>query len=343
MYILNSIENKKIAIIDLLTEKSGFFWNLTDKTIKKYIKLWKNILFITNKKWFSSSTICKDCWYILKCDYCDIPVAKYVNNDKYISMCPICKRIYESNGVCKKCWWTNIQEIWIWTYKLKEIIKNEYKIEPFIIENTNVNSLNKIKNVKSQLKHEKYVISTSILSSEISVYYPDLIIFFNADIWLSIPDFNVAEKNFLFLYEFIKKYSTSNFIIQTYNIEHYIYKYILNLDLDWFWKQELKYRKAFSYPPYSELAILKYKTEIEDSLYRKVSKLESELKYLLEKENLKIDIFPTPELIYKKFWKYHYNIILKWKNIKPFLDKAVKLLKIKEKWFQIDWLPSSLI
>lgn len=343
MYILNNIKNKKIAIIDLLTEKSRFFWDLTDKTIRKYIKLWKNILFITNKKWFSSSTICKDCWYILKCDYCDIPVAKYVNNDQYISMCPICKRIYENNGICKKCNGTNIQEIWIWTYKLKEIIKNEYKIEPFIIENTNVNSLNKIKNIKSQLKHEKYVISTSILSSEISVYHPDLIIFFNADIWLSIPDFNVAEKNFLFLYEFIKKYSTSNFIIQTYNIEHYIYKYILNLDLEWFWKQELKYRKAFSYPPYSELAILKYKTEIEDSLYRKVSKLESELKYLLEKENLKIDIFPTPELIYKKFWKYHYNIILKWENIKPFLDKAVKLLKIKEKWFQIDWLPSSLI
>jgi hypothetical protein len=44
-----------------------------------------------------------------------------------------------------------------------------------------------------------------------------------------------------------------------------------------------------------------YKTEIEDRLYTKISKLESELKYLIEKENVKIDIFPTPQLIYKKF------------------------------------------
>ena len=145
------------------------------------------------------------------------------------------------------------------------------------------------------------------------------------------------------MYEFIKKYPTSNFIIQTFNIEHYVYKYILQLDLNWFWKEELKYRKQFNYPPFSEIVVLKYKSEIEESLYKKISKLESELKYLIEKENINIEIYQTPQLVYKKFWKYNYNIILKWKDIKSFFDKAVKILKIKEKWFQIDWQPMNLI
>jgi len=340
MYKLSEKEWKKIAIIDLLTEKSKFFWNLTQKTILKYKKEWKKILFVVNKKWYSSSSICVDCGNVPKCKNCDIPIARYVVWDNFVSMCPICRRIYENNWTCENCWWTNVKEYWIWTYKMQEILKNLFDIDAFVIENTDVNSLNKVSKIK--LDNKQFVISTSILSCE-KDFRPDIVIFPNADTGLSLPDFNVAEKHFLFLYEFIKKYKTSNFIIQTFNIEHYVYKYLSQLDLDWFWKKELEFRKQFNYPPYSELAVIMYKTEIEDRLYTKISKLESELKYLIEKENVKIDIFPTPQLIYKKFWKYHYNIVLKWNNLKSFLDKAVVLLKLREKWFQIDWLPNNII
>jgi len=340
MYKLSEKEWKKIAFVDLLTEQSKLFWDLTQKTILKYKKNGKNILFVVNKKWYSSSTICEDCGYVPKCKNCDIPIAKYVVWNHFVSMCPICRKIYENNWVCENCWGTKIKEYWIWTYKMQEILKNMFDIDAFVVENTDVNSLNKIK--KLDLSDKQFVISTSILSCERD-FSPDIVIFPNADTGLALPDFNVAEKHFLFLYEFIKKYRTSNFIIQTFNIEHYVYKYLSQLDLDGFWKKELEFRKQFNYPPYSELAVIMYKTEIEDRLYTKISKLESELKYLIEKENVKIDIFPTPQLIYKKFWKYYYNIVLKWNNLKSFLDKAVILLKLREKWFQIDWLPTNII
>jgi len=343
MYILSNIEDKKIAIVDLLSEKNKLFWDITKKSIEKYIKLWKNILFITNKKWYSSSSICSDCWNIPKCKNCDIPIAKYVKNDTFISMCPICKTVYENTWVCQKCWWTNIKEIWIWTYKLAWFLNDIFAIKARVLENTDLNSQIKIEKTKKILEDEKYIISTSILSTESKYFNPDLIIFFNADIWLSIPDFNVWEKHFLYLYEFIKKYKTSNFIIQTFNANHYVYKNILKLDLQWFWNKELEYRKQFSYPPYAEITLILYKSEIEENLYKKISKLESELKYLIETQNYDINIFSTPPLVYKKFWKYHYNIVLKWKNLKSFLDIAVDKLKIKEKWFQIDWLPNNII
>jgi hypothetical protein len=54
-------------------------------------------------------------------------------------------------------------------------------------------------------------------------------------------------------------------------------------------------------------------------------------------------MFPTPQLVFKKFWKYHYNIILKWPHLKSFLDKANSLLKLQQKGFQIDWMPSNLV
>jgi len=342
MYILSEKQWKKIAIVDMLTENSKLFWDVTLKTIKKYKKQWKKVLFVVNRKWYTSSSICENCGYINKCENCDIPIWKYVVDKNFIYMCPICRKVYESNLECKKCKSTRIKDIWIWTYKMQEILKEYFDIDSYIIENTSINSLNKIEKVKLELKNKQFVISTSILSCEYW-FIPDLIIFPNADTWLLLPDFNVWEKHFLFLYEFIKKYRTLNFIIQTFNIEHYVYKSILKLNLDDFWKQELEFRKSLNYPPYTELAVIMYKTEIEDRLYRKISKLENELKYLIEKENTHIEIYPTPQLVYKKFSKYHYNIILKWKNLKSFLDKAVVLLKLKEKWFQVDWLPTNLI
>ena len=80
-----------------------------------------------------------------------------------------------------------------------------------------------------------------------------------------------------------------------------MYKYLLQLDLDGFWEKELEFRKQFLYPPYVDLAVIMYKTEVEERLYNKISKLEKELKYLIEKEKQDIQIFPTPQLVYKKF------------------------------------------
>ncbi len=343
MYILSEKNWKKIALVDMLTEQSKLFSLILEKTIKKYKKLWRKILFIVNRKGYTSSSICLDCGYVPKCDFCDVPIAKYKSDAKFIYMCPICRRIYEDIIPCKKCWSYNVKDYGIWTYKFQELLKQTFNIDSFVIENTDINSLVKISKINNILPNQQFVISTSILSSSSSFFNPDLIVFFNADTWLLLPDFNVAEKHFLMMWEFIHNYDCKNYILQTFNTNHYVYKYLLNLDLYWFWKEELKYRKQFSYPPYFQLAILMYKSEIEDKLYRKISKLESELKYLIGLEQVDIEIFPTPQLIYKKFWKYHYNIILKWKDVKSFLDKASKLLKLQQKWFQIDYLPMNII
>ena len=147
MYKLLEKNQKKIAIVDLLTEPSKLFWVITEKTILKYKKEWKKILFVTNRKGYASSSICEDCWNIRKCNHCDIPIAKYkaTSKDDFIHMCPICRRVYENTWICEKCGWTHIKEQWIWTYKLQEILKNTFDIDAFVVENTDLHSISKCK------------------------------------------------------------------------------------------------------------------------------------------------------------------------------------------------------
>lgn len=343
MYTLSKIQNKQIAVVDMLNEKNNLFSDIVHKTILKYKKNWKKILFVSNRKWYASSNLCLDCGHIPKCKNCDIPIAQYVCDDQFVYMCPICKTVYENLKTCQNCDSCNIKEVWIWTYKLAQILKETYNITANILENTDLNSQNKIIKANKTLQESQFIISTSILSSENPFFSPDIVIFINADTWLTMPDFNACEKHFLFLYEFIKKYKTQNFIIQTFNPNHYVYCNILKLDLNWFWKKELKIRESFNYPPFCEIAMILYKSEIENRVYNKISKLESELRYLAQTQDYKIEIFPTPALIFKKFWKYHYNILLKWKNLKSFLDLANSVLKMQNRGFQIDRLPNNVI
>ncbi len=342
MYKLSEVDWKKIALVDMKNQQNSIFSNLLEKTILKYKSLNKKILFIVNKKGYNSSYMCLDCWWIPKCESCDIPIWKYVQNAKFIHMCPICRRVYSDILVCKKCWSTRIKEIWIGVHKFSYMLKEKFSLDSLVLENTDINSVNKIKKIKSLLLSTNIIVSTGIFTFN-EFFIPDIIVFPNADTWLSIPDYNVAEKHFLFIYEFLKNYSTKNFIIQTFNPEHYVYQSLLKMDLDWFWKKELEFRKQFSYPPYTELAVLIYKNQIEDKLYAKISKIEAELRYLIQNLWYEINLYTTPQLVYKKFWKYHFNIILKGKNLKSFLDKAVEILKLQNKWFQVDWLPLNLI
>jgi hypothetical protein len=56
-----------------------------------------------------------------------------------------------------------------------------------------------------------------------------------------------------------------------------------------------------------------------------------------------MEIFTTPPLIYKVFWKYRYNIILKWKEVRNFMDIVYTKLSLNRKWFKINWMPETMV
>jgi primosomal protein N' (replication factor Y) (superfamily II helicase) len=197
-------------------------------------------------------------------------------------------------------------------------VKEEYNIDPIIIDSPNVNSPNKIKNInkllqtKNQEKKGDIIIGTSLLTTPIKHNPADLVILLNADIGLNIPDYTAAEKNFYFLYEALHNYKTAHCIVQSFNPEQYSIRTACKMDPASFHEQDAVYRKKYHYPAYGELCVLLYKHEIEERLYANVDKLYKELLYYAEKYELKnTEIYTTPPLIYKKFGKYRYNIVLK--------------------------------
>jgi hypothetical protein len=56
-----------------------------------------------------------------------------------------------------------------------------------------------------------------------------------------------------------------------------------------------------------------------------------------------LEIYSTPPLIYKMFGKYRYNIIIKWKEVRNFMDLVYTKLNLNAKWFKINWDADSIV
>jgi hypothetical protein len=56
-----------------------------------------------------------------------------------------------------------------------------------------------------------------------------------------------------------------------------------------------------------------------------------------------LEIYSTPPLIYKMFGKYRYNIILKWKEVRNFMDVVYTKLNQNAKWFKINRDADSIV
>ena len=354
---------KKIFLIDMTREPDYIFSELAKKWLEKYVKQWKKIWILVNKKWYSGGIFCKKCGYIPKCDKCSVSIGYHKVNEQKIWLCHICRTQYNFPQKCENCWSNEILEFGIWTQQIAEIIQNEFGINPIIIESEKANStkkINEILNNAAQIfnwtppsankineilnSNAQIFIWTSLLNTSIKWINFDLMIFLNADLWLNIPDYSAAKNNFYFLYDTFTNHNCKNFIVQTFSPENYSIRNACKIDKKWFEQQDNEFRKIWNYPPFTDTCLIMYKNEVEERVFSKVDKLYKELLYLKEKYMMDdLEIYTTPPLIYKIFWKYRYNIILKWKDLRNFMDIVYTKLKLNQNWFKIDWKAESLI
>lgn len=340
-------QNKNIFLVNMTKELDHYFSELVENGIKKYLKLNKKIWIIVNKKGYSQGIICYDCGFVPQCKKCSVAVSYHKQkNGEMMGLCHICKTQYNFPQKCEKCGSKNIGIFWIGTQQVAERIQQEFWKSSLIIESETVNSPNKIKKLKEQMNTQapNIIIGTSLLSQPIQNFALDLIIFLNADIGLNIPDYNANENNFLLLYETCIKHTAQQYIIQSFNPDHYSIRSACKLDKDGFYQQENEFRQKHKYPPFADLCVILYKNEIEEKVFKKVDQLYKELLYLAERYQMKeLEIYSTPPLIYKMFGKYRYNIIIKGKEVRNFMDIVYTKLNLQAKGFKINRDADSII
>lgn len=338
-------KQKQVFLVDMKEDlQASLFSSLAKKTLENYIPQGKKVLIIWGKKGLASWVQCQDCGYIPKCQHCDIPVAYHRDQwGQTFGICHICKASYSAIGMCPTCGGYDIDLFGTGLQKIEEQIHELYPTcKTLCLAAEQVSSLPKITKIHTDIQEAQCLITTGIWQVAPYGWQPDAVIIIRADSSLSIPDWKVSEHCYTMLSTCIAQYDCP-IIIQAYSVWHHALRAACAADEKLFWQEENTYREQYAYPPYAQMAIVFYRHEIEETMFTRVHKLYQELLYLQKTDNFVGEIFATPPLIYKMYDKYKYNIVLKWKDLRPFLEKAFAQLAIRDRWFKVDWLPEHVV
>lgn len=317
---------KQLYVIDLWVDKNKKYSYLSNTLITKIeqsIKENKKIILYINKRWAYDMSICQDCNYIDKCSNCDLALSIHKNPNRLI--CHHCSYIQDIWLSCKKCFWTNLKNVWVWTQQIEENIIQIFPwINIFRLDSDSVKNITQKKTALENISKSQIIIWTKMITTWFD--FKDIWI-----IWvilleqeLQIPKYDTEEKIYSNIKQLIwrwwRLWQNTDIILQTLVPNNEFVKSIINLNYKDFFIKTLHERKLFNYPPYCELATIRYKDKQKE-------KSESFINWFYEK--LLSHNTWSYEII--KFWfttkrdnQYFSKIIIKWNWIRDFLQPFKK-------------------
>lgn len=281
----------------------------------------KNILYL-NKRWEYSSLICSKCNNLHKCKNCDVSMSIHWDN-MVCHSCWYSKKIIKK---CDKCWSEELQKVWVWTKQIEDTIKNIYKDKKIYRLDTDI-----VKNKKT-----KKEALDNIEKADIIIWTKMITTWFNFEkVWLigvilleqelQIAKYNTEERVFSNIKQLIWRWSRlwqkTDFIIQTFIPENDVVNSIINDNYKDFFVKTLKERKSFNYPPFCELATIEYRNKDKEKAKTYINKIYNKLEESNSENKNEIILWNT---WFKKYNQYHYKIIIKWKNLKNFINLIKK-------------------
>lgn len=336
------VTDKDIFLVDMTAEPHPHYSQLMQDGIAKMLRQGKRTLIIHNAKWYAKWLLCNECGYQPQCDHCDIGIAYYQwEYGRDFGLCHICKKEYTITTQCPSCHRGDMNTYGVGVDQLAEWVEQTFDTIPLIVRSSTANSLPKIRKMMQSLSQHQIIIATSLARHRPDDISLDLAIITSADGGLGLPQYTAPSDTFYKLYDSFRYLPASAFVVQTHQTDHHVIRSACNLDEALFLEVDSHFREKHLYPPYGQIAVIQYRSEIESKVFSTTNKLYQELQYLIQSPWKKprsddIEIYATPPLIYKMYDKYRYHIIVKGSNIRPLLDKAYTDLRITQRKFQID-------
>ncbi len=297
-------------------------------------------------------TQCRDCHWIAQCKNCETTLVSYAN---YL----YCQRCREKISLIKKCPECAGQNINSFGYGSEKI---EGEIEK-LFANKNI-KISRLDSGTASNKSKQIKIYQDFINGKIDILIGTQMVLKNwnlenlaltailfPEIIFNQPEFNSREKSFQFLMSLCNKAGENHqVIIQMYKSDSDLFRIIKNGNLDKFYLDEIKNRKAISksqigYPPFSQLIKLIYKdfnsqncqAEAERMFRALDSKITNDKKLKNKFEIIK----PFPASSYKEFGKYRWHIIIK-STCEDVALRNLLLNLVKKNWI-IDIDPDSVL
>ena len=342
----------KVKLIDMANEMKKRNMLFSDELKKEMINtLEKNeqVLLLLNRRGYSTFVSCQSCGYTYKCPHCEITLTYHKSSNNL--RCHYCGYTKFLDNLCPNCKEDAIRSFGTGTEKIEIELNKLFPSKKILRMDADTTT--------KKGSHEKYIkmieekkvdiiIGTQMISKGLDFPNISLVGVINADETLNLPDFRSNERTFSLLNQVSGRAGRSGIdskvIIQTFNPDNIIYKYIKDNDYISFYNYEMNIRKKLNYPPYYYILGIKVCSKDYDKASKNATKIFSYLKNNID--NKSIILGPLTASIFKLNNIYRFQIIIKYK----FDDKLFESVKFidnmyineKDIYLEIDNNPISI-
>ncbi len=215
-----------------------------------------HIFIMTARRGLSSLTVCDDCETIVSCKDCTAPVVLHASKEtgRNFFMCHNCGSRRNAEELCMNCGGWRLTPLGIGTERVVEEIRSKFKEAEIVSidsDNTKTEKQIQIALKKFRDKPGSILVGTEMAMMHISLPVEHVAIA-SIDSLLALPDFRIQER-MMYALTRLRNLAERTFIVQTRRIEEGVFSYGMKGNLGDFYRNMIKERKQFSYPPFSLL------------------------------------------------------------------------------------------
>jgi primosomal protein N' (replication factor Y) len=288
------------------------------EVIDKTLENEEQVILYLNRRGMSTFVLCRDCGKSVQCLGCSVALVQHAEIDGLV--CHYCGYSRAMPSVCDHCGSRNIRGMGMGTQRLETMVKKLWpRARVLRLDSDAARGPDSYFDIWETFSERRadILVGTQLVTRGLDLPAVTCVGVVDADLPLHFPDYRSAENTFSLVVQVAGRAGrdgrSSRVVVQTSNPEHYSLRFAATNDYEGFYAAELPSRKAFSFPPFAELAVLT-RTDADDAKAAASAREAAEaLATGLLKEGIEgIRVMgPAPAFIHRLRGEYRWQVTLK--------------------------------
>ncbi|CDQ19803.1 primosomal protein N' [Halobacillus karajensis] len=318
---MNESVMPEVELVDMREElhsgnRSMFSIVLKEK-IEERIARGEQVVLFLNRRGYSTFVMCRDCGHVSECPHCDIALTYHKRQNRL--KCHYCSHEEPMPSECPECESKTIRYFGTGTQKVEEALQElipEARVIRMDVDTTRRKGAHEKHLKKFGDGQADILLGTQMIAKGLDFGNVTLVGVLAADALLNLPDFRASEKTFQLLTQVSgragRHEKAGEVVVQTYSPEHYSIELASQYDYEQFFKEEMKLRKAFRYPPYFYLTLFTISHPNQLKVQEVTQKITMFMQQRLSDQAYVLG--PTPSALTRINNRYRYQCMIKYKN-----------------------------
>jgi len=231
------------------------------EVVERTLQNEEQVILYLNRRGMSTYVMCRDCGKSVQCLGCSVSLVQHAEIDGLV--CHYCGYSRAMPAICDHCGSRNIRALGMGTQRLESMVKRIWPTARVLRLDSDVargpDAYFQVWEAFSERRAD-ILVGTQLVARGLDLPAVTCVGVVDADLPLHFPDYRSAENTFSLVVQVAGRAGRdgrpSSVIVQTSNPEHYSLRFAAEGDYEAFYAAELPSRKAFTFPPFADLAVL---------------------------------------------------------------------------------------